>query len=345
VLASQFPSLSLRYGFAHDCNQTIPSDDRLAGRPPKGVYRDKERTKLQNNNSIPADRHKLTILLRSFLDGLADEEVLYYPTPGNGGDCVIQVGTYQALNRAGIRFRPINLDYDVTGRTVMLGGGANLVPLYCELRHALLDGKILQRCGRLIILPHTIRGNEDLLKLMDDRVTIFCRDPESYLHVERYAVTKNVYLDHDMALHLDVEQFYDEAKPYTDVPGLFERLLAKEGHSFAADDISTTRRFFRTDGEKLPGPLDENNLDISITFQLGTWPENSYKAVWCFFEAIRRSGLVLTDRLHVGIAASLLGKKCQFFDNNYGKNRTIYLHSVRKYATPALLEFVIPQVA
>ena len=228
---------------------------------------------------------------------------------------------------------------------MVLGGGANLVPLYRELRHALLERQILQRCAKLIILPHTIRGNEDLLKLMDDRVTIFCRDPESYIHVERHAVTKNVHLDHDMALHLDVEQFYDEAKRYTDVPGLFERLLAKEGHSFPADDVSTTRHFFRTDGEKLPGRLVDTNLDISITFQLGTWPENSYKAVWCFFEAIRRSGLVLTDRLHVGIAASLLGRKCKFFDNNYGKNQTIYLHSVRKYAAPALLEFVPPQVA
>lgn len=292
--------------------------------------------------SISPDRHNLTVYLRNFLENLPKEEVLYYPTPGNGGDCVIQVGTYQALHRAGVKFKPINLEADVSGRTVILGGGANLTPLYKELRHALLDRKILEKCGRLIILPHTIRGNEDLLQMMDNRVTIFCRDPESYIHTERFAQTTNVHLDHDMALHLDVAQFYDEARPYTDAPGLFERLLAKQGLVFSADDTSITRRFFRTDGEKRPGFLQEDNLDISLTFQLGTWPENSYKAVWCFFEAIKRSGHVLTDRLHVGIAASLLNKRCTFYDNSYGKNRTIYLHSVRKYAYAENLKFVMP---
>ncbi len=291
-------------------------------------------------SSIAPDRVRLTTALASFLQTLRGEEILYYPTPGNGGDCVIQVGVYQALARAGVTFTPINLEADVTGRTVMLGGGANLTPLYRELRDA-LESRFLDQCGRLIILPHTIRGNEDLLARMDGRVTIFCRDPESYIHVQRHAATREVHLDHDMAVHIDVEQFYRETACYTDAPGLFTSLVTNAGGEFASDDQETVRPFFRTDGEKAEHmTVPDGNLDISRIFELGTWPENSHKAVWCFFEAIRRSRHVLTDRLHVGIAASLLEKPCTFYDNSYGKNRTVYMHSIRKYAQPDVLDFV-----
>ncbi len=291
-------------------------------------------------SSIAPDRVRLTTALASFLQTLRGEEVLYYPTPGNGGDCVIQVGVYQALARAGVTFTPINLETDVTGRTVMLGGGANLTPLYRELRDA-LESHFLDRCSRLIILPHTIRGNEDLLARMDGRATIFCRDPESYIHVQRHAATREVHLDHDMAVHIDVEQFYREAAQYTDAPDLFHALVSREDHVFDADDRETVRPFFRTDGERAEHmTVPDGNLDISRTFELGTWPENAHKAVWCFFEAIRRSRHVLTDRLHVGIAASLLEKPCTFYDNSYGKNRTVYMHSIRKYAQPDVLDFV-----
>jgi len=285
------------------------------------------------------DRARMIRAMRSYLETLAGEEILYFPTPGDAGDSLLQVGTYQALKRAGIRFRPISLEDDVSGRIVMLGGGSNLTPLYRELRHALLDGGFLQNCRRLVILPHTLRGNEDLLARMDDRVTIFCRDPESYVHVLRHAETPHVHLDHDMALHLDVGEFYEEARPYTDTPELFETNLARYGRRFLADE-PVDRAFYRVDGERQNGPVPPDNVDISMIFQFGTWPENSYKAVWCFLEAIRRSRSLSTDRLHVAIGASLLDRPCRLDADRYGKNAGVYLHSLRKYAAPALLRFV-----
>ena len=285
-------------------------------------------------------RAALAVGVADCLRGLRGESVLYLPTPGNAGDSLVQMGAYQALARAGVGFTPIRPGHDVDGRTVVVGGGGNLVPLYRELRRALLDGGLLRRCGRLIVLPHTIRGNEDLLAAMDGRVTLFCRDPESFQQARAHAPAARVLLEHDMALHLDVARFDAEATDLSDAPALFERLTARWGRSFAADDRTTVRNLFRADAERLGPEPPPDNLDLSLLLQRGTWPEEAMRAVYCLFQAIRRSGEVRTDRLHVAIAASLVGRPCQRHDNSYGKNAAVYRHTIARYASPGLVTFV-----
>lgn len=48
-------------------------------------------------------------------------------------------------------------------------------------------------------------------------------------------------------------------------------------------------------------------------------------------EQFRRGarGAVETDRLHVAIAASLLGKRVRIQNNSYGKNRAVYEFRLR----------------
>jgi len=281
----------------------------------------------------PERRDFLTTAMRDYLSRFRRKTVFIFPTPGNAGDSLIHVGIYQAFRRAGIAYRILRESDDLEGKTVFFGGGANLVPLYNELRNFILTRSVLSKVARLIILPHTIRGNEDLLEKMDDRVTVFCRDPESYLHVTKHASTKHVYLDHDMALHIDPENFYNDTALYTDLPSLFEHTTSKANFKFGSDFDHAVGKYFRTDGETAGGGLPPGNLDISKLFEFGTWPENAHKASWCLLEAVRRVGIVETDRLHVAIGSSILGKNCRFYDNSYGKNETIYLHSVRKYAS------------
>jgi exopolysaccharide biosynthesis predicted pyruvyltransferase EpsI len=278
-------------------------------------------------------RRFLTAGMREFLFEFRGKPVFYQPTPGNAGDSVIHIGIYQAFRRAGV---PMKMRYErsnIDDSTLFLGGGGNIVPIYKEFREFLLNNDILKRVERLIIFPHTIRANEDLLELMDPRVTIFCRDPESYAHVSKYASTPHVYIDHDMAFHVDMETFYVDTLPYTDVGGLYAKAMKEAGGEIRLSNVGTPANFLRTDGETTGRKLPSDNLDISKIFQFGTWPENAHKAAWCFFEAIRQSSHVTTDRLHVAVACSLLDKPCTFLDNSYGKNSTIFRHSVRKYSS------------
>jgi exopolysaccharide biosynthesis predicted pyruvyltransferase EpsI len=194
---------------------------------------------------------------------------------------------------------------------------------------------ILPQAGRIVILPHTIRGNEDLLARFDKRMTIFCREPETYLHVLRHCDV-DVRIDHDMAFHLDVDAFFTQCVDYREMPAVFAKtvqhvpeLVRKERGPLA---------FMRDDGEKQEGLTNfQSVMDISKAFEFGTIPDVAEKAAWCLFQAIRRATEVTTDRLHVAIGCALLDHPCRLFDNNYGKNSGIYLHSMRRFSSAVTL--------
>jgi exopolysaccharide biosynthesis predicted pyruvyltransferase EpsI len=263
----------------------------------------------------------------AFLRQFAGTEVLFLPNVGNAGDSLIAAGTYQAFRRAGVSPTIIlNNSDDVGGKTVFLGGGGNLVPLYIEMRCA-IEQFLENGAARLIILPHTIRGNEDILRRLPKNTIIFCRDPISYSHVSENS-DASLYLDHDMAFHLDVDEFAEWCKRYPDAPGLFERHRAEIERVVQA--CSGEGRFLRRDGEKSKMLTFANTIDLSASFQFGTRPDNAEKASYCLFKGIECASHVVTDRLHLAIACGLLHRNCGLFDNFYGKNRGVYFHSIKR---------------
>ncbi len=271
--------------------------------------------------------------MRRFLEDYRGRKVVYFPNPGNAGDSLIASGTYQAFRRAGMSFSLYSAGMDVRGQTVFIGGGGNLVPLYKEAREAL--EAVLPDAGRIVVLPHTVRGNEDLLRRLDGRVTVFCRDPESYWHVLNNTGA-DVRLDHDMAFHLDLETFRDQCLAYREMPRVYDAKVA----SIPAlkERRHETLTFLREDGERrIDRAGGSNTLDISQAFEFGVVPDTAEKSVWCMFQAISGARDVVTDRLHVGISCAILGKTCRLLDNSYGKNKGIYLHSIRRFAASVTL--------
>lgn len=259
-----------------------------------------------------------------FFSSLSGSSIAYVPNPGNAGDSLIAVGTYQALRRHSIEFQCYNVDDEFNESTVLVGGGGNLVPLYGESRRAIETA--LSKQKQLIILPHTIRGNEDLLERLDSDHIVFCRDPLSYDHVMRHTCAK-VFLSHDMAFHTDIEQFDNLAKTFHEMPRVFEKRLSSTPLSVVLRNSISS--FMRTDGEATSSLRPTENADISKIFEFGVWPGNAEKSAWGIFESVRRSKIAKTDRLHVSIAASLMGHECLLYDNSYGKNSGIFHHSIK----------------
>lgn len=83
--------------------------------------------------------------------------------------------------------------------------------------------------------------------------------------------------------------------------------------------------FFRTDKESSNKiTIPDSNNDISSKGDHLT-PIN------IFIDAISKFNVIYTDRLHVAIGASLLGKEVHLYPGAYFKNKAVYLSSLKDY--------------
>jgi exopolysaccharide biosynthesis predicted pyruvyltransferase EpsI len=268
-----------------------------------------------------------TASVRECLAEYRNKEVLHFKCSGNAGDSLIATGTYNVFKDLNIGYHMIGLDHDVSGETVILGGGGNLIPLYHEMADAIT--KFAHSAKRLIMLPHTIAGQEEALSLLNERCVVFCRDAPSYQHALDHTRKATVLIAHDMAFHLDVGSFLSEN--YTDeTQRFFLERLEMNAIDWATTPIRRGARFFRRDHEA-SGRHPHTDADISAIFEFGVWPDKARLATWAFLECIRTTESIETDRLHVAIGCALVGTPCALYDNSYGKNRAMYQHSLRSH--------------
>ncbi|TLU87948.1 MAG: hypothetical protein FDX21_03840 [Chlorobium sp.] len=269
--------------------------------------------------------------MEEFLRQYEGLDVFYYHQLGNAGDSLIAAATYQAFSRCNVRIQHIShITPVVDGSVVFLGGGGNFVPLYYDIRIAFK--KLLGRAEKIILLPHTIRQNEAILRRLDERCILFCRDVESFEHVRKVNPFLDVRLAHDMAFHLDVDELLNDQKLMRAGRAVLNNKLHEAGLSKEIIQSWPNINMLRMDRESIQShPFTD--VDISTLLAIGVDPLNAPIAAWCFLTGISIAHFVYTDRLHVGIAAALLGKECILSDNSYGKNRAVYRHSLTGFPT------------
>lgn len=265
--------------------------------------------------------------VQHFLSCLVGEEVKFYQNAGNAGDALIAAGTFHCFNRIGLTYKQLFPSDGASTGTIIFAGGGNLIHHYDFIRLGLL--KHIDTADRIVILPHTIRSHEDLLAKMDHRVTIFCRDITSYFHCKKYTSGADVFLGHDMAFHADITKILDNPESKRRYVQEFEKQTSRFQKYNSKIEKREPVYFLRGDCEKLASSLD-SDMDVSHVFmgELAS-RESADQSVWCFLSAIARCSALVTDRLHVAIAASLLGIPCKLFDNNYGKNSDVYNFSLQ----------------
>lgn len=225
----------------------------------------------------------------------------YIANHGNAGDAVIGLAFEQLAER-----QDATLLSDATGAsTYVIGGGGNLVPMYSHLAARIAR---LPLSARVLILPSSTYGRWDLLARFE-RIHLHCRERETFRQAELHGIP--VTLDHDLAFHLDYSSFKD------------------------AGDVSTleTLHAFRGDSESArfqPQPPD--NRDISLEWPQNVWDAGRSETIAnAFISTINRYKRVSTDRLHVGIVATMLGKDVEFHGNSYFKNRAVFQHSLSNF--------------
>lgn len=236
--------------------------------------------------------------------------LVYKANPGNAGDGVIASATYDFFDRNKLNYESFrsNETYSAEKDILIFGGGGNLIEgLYSEGRD-FIESQI-NNFNKIVIMPSTIKGYDDFLKKHKERLIIFCREKITYIYIQSlgYEGNHNLFICDDMAFYLDLNKY----------------LSLKENYKESVN-------CYRTDSESSTGAIVENNHDISLTWNGDYWDNehlarNSTRCMVSFLEEFK---IINTDRLHVAILGSLLGKVVNFYPNSYYKNQSVYEYSL-----------------
>lgn len=230
---------------------------------------------------------------------------------GNLGDGLIRLGAEHFLQDAGLRVHRVDLVNqrskvkgltlgiaDSMGRRSLFiqnGGGGWAAHCTVALR---LVKRQLRTSSDVVVLPSTIE-----MMPLGRMPTIYRRDDGPSRDV-----VPDAPFCHDMAFYLAL----------IPVNRWFPQI----------DSIEVDRRigvFFRTDNESATGlGALAGNVDLSA---LGTVIDD----VTPLLHEVARCKRVVTDRLHVGIAATLLGREVSLVDGISWKIRAIFETSIRPY--------------
>ncbi|GGI81241.1 polysaccharide pyruvyl transferase family protein [Shewanella gelidii] len=284
--------------------------------------------------------------LETFIQQAQIQDFIYIPNPGNAGDSLINAATFQFFDRLGLRYqvvspklvkqclkkgRDLSQVFEFSGKVVVLGGGGAFTSHYTYSNR--LVRELMHKVEHLVLLPCTIEGNAETLREMPENVTLFCREQVSYDYVKSQNEQVTVYLHHDMVLGLDVQRLIEEPaklssmrkklKAYRNLKRVTS-VIQQHGHQCLSA--------LRLDKEKTARTIPKGNLDMSTLFSLGTQTkeDNIYSAQQ-FLTQLNRFERVITNRLHVCIASTLLGKQVEFLGNSYFKNKAVYDLSLRQY--------------
>jgi len=260
----------------------------------------------------------------------SNQKVYYKANRGNGGDALIAAAAFQKFKQFHIELAGIISDtdtFDPTGKIIFYAGGGNLIDDYnngaefFEYSHKLAK--------KIILLPHTINGHKDLLKSFGTNVTLFARELKSLKFLQTLDLKCEFFLDHDMALELKPSDFkkYGSNQPVIEKIKILLKKLSK--FNFNIKELNA----FRLDIEKTDIIIPPDNIDISREINYDAMMSNEIlvnKSVADIFNLISKFDQINTNRLHISIAAALLGKQVNFYPNSYWKNEAIYDHSIAK---------------
>ncbi|MEW4566763.1 polysaccharide pyruvyl transferase family protein [Tautonia sp. JC769] len=284
--------------------------------------------------------------VRDTLRELRGADFAYFMGTGNAGDALINVAAMQLFSTLGLRPRFLNYRSAGVpeGGVLVCSGGGNFVSMYHNLANFVR--KHHRSAKRLIVLPHSYSGHEALLRELGPNVLLMCREPRSFDYLNGLGLRAEVELSEDVALNLDPATVL-RGQPLApeDRGSVWRREAWRDRLKYAVRsaaylrtsprDPETGRRSllaYRDDAERTEAPLPSNNCDASVVFSSrdGYYlPDSALRSTRALLGFLNHFDDIFTNRLHVAIAALLLGKDVHIAPNNYHKLESIYRFSLK----------------
>jgi exopolysaccharide biosynthesis predicted pyruvyltransferase EpsI len=240
------------------------------------------------------------------------KEIMILLHRGNTGDGLIQEGTRSLLHKCKIVYKEFFFPQDARGEILLISGCGSI-------SHDWDSGikyisRYIDYFDRIYILPSSfviastkIRG---FLANLSKKIFIYCRERYSYDAVKNIApFPQNIFLDKDMEFYMDHNMWKKDGR------GI---LVA-----FRKDKEKNKNIKFRLIAmfHKLHTAFFINRKYIDVM-------QGSYKEWGTALEIISKFEKVYTDRVHVAIAAALLGKKTHIYPNANHIVRGVYENSL-----------------
>ncbi len=271
----------------------------------------------------------------------------FYPNNGNLGDVAIAESEYQLFEKEKLSYKV----WDAYSNNLMptedfnlVYGGGGLFVKYWNYKKV-IELFNNQHLKQVIILPSSFWECDDLIDIFDERFIVFCREKKSYDYCCNRNKRAKFYLDNDMAfsLSLNKDNKFIFNKTSDEIKGIYKGVYqsyTRVMNNLQRSLISNTEiigdgvrlgYFLRNDAEKVVEHHFENIVDIS-RFACSPCTDRGVVHLLSslFYQAINTVDAIITDRLHVGIIASLLGKRVVLLDNSYGKISGVYNHTMNK---------------
>lgn len=242
----------------------------------------------------------LSVLLEIYKDKAVD----FFRFPGNYGDSLIWHGTKMLLSSHNISEQFVDISSPKHNAVLFIDGGGNLVDYYSDVRDFLIKKPDLY--DEIIILPHTIFGERqiEVLNNVSSELIVICRERISAKFLDERLIDGKVYLSHDCA-------FYNTFPKTPKGTGVLNA--------------------FRMDKESIAQSLPAANIDIS-------YKGYATKPLREFIDTVQKYEQVNTDRLHVAIGATLLGKHVSLYPNSYYKNKAVFDYSLQRFSNIRFVE-------
>lgn len=288
---------------------------------------------------------------------------VYFPNPGNLGDELIAVATVQQFDKLGLSYEMYdeNKEYE-KGFALVYGGGGGMIPDWGFLP-TIEKALTAPGLAKGVILPHSMRNCDSLLSKLDERFTIFCREQKSWEYCRSVNKKADIHLADDMGCLLDVNLLPAQSSLHNKLPmpnifvwgfslifgnrrsktrilHRYYRKTYQRLNKHAAERVhilADGRRLglmMRRDSEAVSGCLPDKlqelpNVDVSRYGGANCrWHLFNQIGVRQFLDTISKFDIIITDRLHISIAAAHLGKEVIMIDNSYGKLSGVWNQSL-----------------
>ncbi|MCX5701772.1 MAG: polysaccharide pyruvyl transferase family protein [Candidatus Omnitrophica bacterium] len=228
---------------------------------------------------------------------------------GNRGDGLIHLGGRALLDKYKVDYTEIEFPQEASGDSLFLYGCGG----FCLWHNHNVDrvNFYKEKFKYIYVLPASFDLSCDKVRQfiinLPEKVILYCRERGSFEQImEQVTKKENVFLDKDLAFYVDYAKWEkkgwgslfafraDKEARFSPVVLGFLRWLTRFFRFITVDDISR-------------GPHTDEEAILKIV--------SKYRKVF-------------TDRAHVAIAASMLGKETYLYTNKYHKMRGIFEYSL-----------------